>query len=52
MNSSEAAESLAKYGPYFGVVLVIQGPVGDRGDRGETGDPGYPVSIRAGWGMT
>lgn len=28
------------------VVLVIQGPVGDRGDRGEPGDPGYPVSTR------
>lgn len=31
--------------PIFAVVLVIQGPVGDRGDRGEPGDPGYPVSI-------
>uniref|UniRef100_A0A8C2VNX2 Fibrillar collagen NC1 domain-containing protein n=1 Tax=Chinchilla lanigera TaxID=34839 RepID=A0A8C2VNX2_CHILA len=30
--------------PFPAIVLVVQGPVGDRGDRGEPGDPGYPVS--------
>lgn len=45
MRPRSRSASPAPGGPYF-VVLVIQGPVGDRGDRGEPGDPGYPVSIR------
>lgn len=45
MRPRPRSASPAPGGSYF-VVLVIQGPVGDRGDRGEPGDPGYPVSIR------